>query len=547
MNNKFFMAFKREPGRIQIFDTTNRDGEQATAGARYGAQSKMFIAKELAAAGIDRIEAGFPSSSPEDFESVRAIARAISSSVIFGLARVPVNLTGKLSYDDIDRTFESVKDAQNPGIHAFSIMFDPPSLKAYGYSRNQVVEGAVRGVARARELIGERGQVEFSFQNAASAPLEWIVEGYQRMVEAGANVINIPDTNGTRTPAEIRNIVQVLRQHLPQDTLISIHAHNDLGLAVANSLAAVQGGADIVEGTINGIGERAGNTALEEVIVNILFRPELYDGRQTRVDAKKLNYLSQIVGEHYGLPVQEHKAIVGANAFRHRSGIHQDGQVKGGVYEFIPPEVVGWTGESFELSARSGASGVRQRLNRLGYEVSQDSARQIMPAFKALADEKRIIGDTDLVVLMDAAAGIVPAYALADMRLLGQDESGNYQVEVSMDIAGSGRVSHKSPAGEKQPINGQLHHGPISAIFGTIDGMVNPDGLHLVSYKPVNIGVGKDAVAEVTVVVSRSPDFDGRIRPLEGMYVGRGRDTDTLRASALAYVDALSKAITSVK
>ncbi len=393
------MNFTRDYGRVQLLDTTNRDGEQGTAGALYK-DSKTIVARALAAAGFDRIEAGFPSSSNGDFESVRSIAHAVDNSLIFGLSPVPIAVKGKANTDMIDMTYAAVKDTQYPGIHVFSIMFDPESLKAYGYSRQQVVEGALMGVAHARKLLGGRGQVEFSFQNAASAPLDWIVHGYRKIVEAGADVINVPDTNGSRSPSEIKGVIKTLRAELPHYTMISVHMHNDFGLAVANSLAAVQADADIVEGTINGIGERAGNAALEEVIANLHFHRETY-GRKTNVDTTKLNSLSQLVAEQYGIPVPEHKAIVGGNAFRHRSGIHQDGTIKGGVYSFINPAAVGWEGEVFGLSARSGSAGVGERLKQLGYEVPHEIVKQrVMPVFKERADGKPDVSDADLVAIM---------------------------------------------------------------------------------------------------------------------------------------------------
>ncbi|MFH1125578.1 MAG: 2-isopropylmalate synthase [Candidatus Altiarchaeota archaeon] len=412
------MNFDRNPTKVQIFDTTNRDGEQATEGALYGIESKLIIAQELAKAGVDRIEAGFPASSKNDFEAVQQIAREVQGPIIFGLARVPIEEC-KVSFKDIDVAYEAVRDAENRGIHTFSIMFDRTSLKKYGCSRQQVVEGAVKGVSHARGLLGDRGQVEFSFQNAASAPREWVIDGYRKVVEAGADVINVPDTNGTRTPDEIKEIITDLRRDLPAYVLISIHAHNDLGLAVANSLAAVQAGADIVEGTVNGIGERSGNTALEEVIVNIFHRPELYGNRRTNVDLHKLNHLSALVAEHYGLPVPDHKAIVGANAFRHRSGIHQDGVIKEVAYEFIHPEIVGWEGEKFGLTARSGTAGVGARLKRLGYSLDPEVVKfEIMPLYKDLADSKRHITDADLVSLMDLVnrAGTVTSLELHKVK-----------------------------------------------------------------------------------------------------------------------------------
>ena len=395
------MIHTRNPQRIYIFDTTNRDGEQATAGAIYGIESKLIICRALANAKIDRIEAGFPASSQGDFDAVREIAKVVKGPMIFGLARVPIAGKGAMSYDDINVAYNAVQDAQYRGIHTFSILFDPHSLSKYGVTQEQVIEGAFKGVKHARHLLGNNGQVEFSFQNATIAPIDWVVNGYKAMVEAGADIINVPDTVGYCYPDEISRLIKCLRAELSPHAMISIHCHNDLGLAVANSLAAVRAGADIVECTVNGIGERAGNTALEEVVMNIVTRQDLYDGRTVAVATEMLNPLSRLVSDHYGMVVQENKAIVGENAFRHRSGIHQDGMVKGGLYEIMPPEKVGWTREGYGLTARSGAAGVRIRLQRLGYDVSVDIIKKaVMPNFKKLADEKRVVTDSDLKKLM---------------------------------------------------------------------------------------------------------------------------------------------------
>lgn len=390
---------RRDISRVYILDTTNRDGDQATIGAKYGVNSKLVISRTLASANIDRIEVGFPASSPADFEAMQTVAREVQGPLIFGLSRSPV--VGKsTNYEEILRTYEAVKDAPYRGIHLFSIMFDPYSLKKYGLTREQVVDGAVLGVEFTRKVLKYNGQIEFSFQNATNTPIESIVEAYKRVIEAGADVINVPDTIGYSYPDEIKGIISTLRNEVPPDVMISIHCHDDLGLAVANSLEAVKAGADIVECTVNGIGERAGNAALEEVVMNILVRKDIY-GRTVNMKTEMLNPLSRLVEEHYGISVQENKAIVGRNAFRHRSGIHQDGMIKGGLYEIINPKKVGWNGERYGLTAKSGIAGLSFRLKFLGFDILPNILREaVMPEFKKIADEKGEINDADLIELV---------------------------------------------------------------------------------------------------------------------------------------------------
>ena len=535
------MKHTRDPNRVYLFDTTNRDGEQATEGARFGIESKLETAHALAKANIDRIEAGYPSSSPADFEAVQKIAREVHGPMIFGLSHVPVE--GKENDNGIEAissTYNAVKDADYRGIHLFSIMFDSFSLVKYGYTRVQVVEGAVRGVVHARKLLGSNGQVEFSFQNATNCPLESIINGYRRMVDAGANVINVPDTIGYSHPEEITEVISTLRKELPKDVMISIHCHNDLGLAVANSLAAVKAGADIIEGTINGIGERAGNASIEEVVMNIATRKDKFNGRTVGIKTKMLNPLSKLVSYHYDMPVQQNKAIVGDNAFRHRSGIHQDGMVKGDLYEIIKPKQVGWDGESFDLTARSGYAGVALRLRRLGYDTSDKTLKKkVMPGFKTLADGKGKIGDADLVCLMDCINKTgKDKYSFTDMAIK-KDYGSSYSATVKLNEGGQ-EISSGYIIGNNK--NGLSRHGAIDALFTAVDIMVNkPEDLHLVLYHPINIGSGSDAAAEVTVILSKIPQFDGKITPFNGMYIGRARHEDTLTASVMAYVNALNK------
>ncbi len=518
----------RDPGRVYILDTTNRDGEQATEKS-VDSDSKLFIIRQLAKLKIDRIEAGFPNSSPADFITVQKAAREVSDSMIFGLARIPLNGSG---YNDIECAYEAVRDAQYPGIHVFSVMFNSDSLQHLGLSKKQVLEGAVMGVERAKSLLRGRGQVEFSFQNAASTALDDIIEGYLRVIDAGADVINVPDTDGSRSPEEIKAVISTLRKSIPYSVMISIHCHDDLGKATANSLAAVQEGADIVECTMNGLGERAGNASLEEIVANIIERPELYGGRRVRIIPKGLNQLSRNVSKCYDTPVPPNKAIVGDNAGRHSSGIHQN---KSKLYEYVNLSKYGWTGESFNLTARSGWTGVKIRLERLGYQIPDELKPIIMPVFKTLADKMKQINDYDLVCLYDSTKGVHEKYELVDFEV-SKAKGHQYQASVRLKIDGLETDS------EKVKGNGNMHAGAIDSLFTAVDQVIgNHSGLNLVHYDPKNIGSGSSAIAEVTVVLSRGAEFDGKLKPMDGMYVGRARHVDTLRASVLAYVDALNK------
>ncbi len=536
--------------QIEFFDTTNRDGEQATSGAIYGVQSKLEICEMLTAAGFQRIEAGFPYSSQGDFEAVREIARQIHGPIIFGLARVPIaGKESKNPYADIERAFEAVQYAQKPGIHTFSVLFDPDSRKEFGLSKEEIVDGAVMGVARARQLVGPSGEVEFSFQNAMMSPLEEITEGYLRVIEAGANVINVPDTVGYALPDEVFGIIRALRKAVPPHAKISVHCHDDLGNATANAVKGILAGADIVEGTVNGIGERAGNSAHEEVAMNIITRPDMFPDVSIGIDTRYFGHLSKLVEFHYSMPVPDNKAVVGSGAFRHRSGIHQDGMTRGGRYEIMSPSTVGWNGETFDLTSRSGYKGVGVRMRRLGYDISDGDVRdKIMPEFKKLADEVRTsITDLDLVVLYDSAFQPSEKPFIFEEMTISNTDGGKYLANVGIRFGNEIRWSgEKKENGHKNKVitqsggNGEFH-GAVDTIFSAVDSLIPDCGYHLVSYTTRNIGIEKSATAEVTVVLSKDPAFDGKIQPLEGMVIGRARHPDTLRASALAYVDARSK------
>ncbi len=572
------MEHTRDPNRVYIFDTTNRDGEQATKGPRNGIESKLEIAHALAGANFDRIEAGFPGSSILDFRAVKRTAGEVKGPMIFALAKAPLQAKGT-GYYDINKAYEAVQDAQHRGIHVFTILFDPRSLEAYGVTRKQVVEDAVSGVAHARKLLGSNGQVEFSFQNATNCPLESIVDGYKRMAEAGADVINVPDTIGYSHPHEITKVIRTLRKELSENAMVSIHCHDDLGLATANSLAAVMAGADIVEGTINGIGERAGNAPIEEVVMNIITRKDKFNGRTVGIKTEMLNPLSKLVSDHYDMPVQPNKAIVGGNAFSHRAGLHQGGMVKDGLYGIIDPNSVGWDGESYGLTARSGWSGVAFRLQRLGYHPQKDLKEMFMPLFKALADEKRTIDDVDLVCLMNLAGkksyrsiaegvnadeadfawfvntvnkcGEDDLCKLVDMEISKRKGRDVYFANVTLEFNGR-RVSSGNVESSNGPNNNLNGNGPaqpygaIDALFRAVDKaykMFIDSQMYLVSYNPINAGIGSNAIAEVTVILNNKQEFNGQIRPLDGMIIGRAYHVDTLKASVLAYVNALNNTI----
>lgn len=511
---------------IEIFDTTCRDGEQATKGFKEGIESKIIIAKKLQDLGVDTIEAGFPKSSDNNFQAVQMIARQVHGPYICALARCLES--------DIDPAWEAVKDNEKPTIHVFTFMVDPKSLQAYGINEfNEIIKQSVHGVAYAKELMKGKGRVEFSAQNAVLGDKDRMYQLYSEVIAAGADVVNLPDTAGYSLPDEIFYFVTNFKKNAigASNVIISTHCHNDLGNAVANSIAAVMAGARQVECTINGIGERAGNAALEEVVMNIRTRKDKLKAH-TNIQTKSLGELSKIVSEHSGLVVQPNKSIVGSNAFKHDSGIHQDGVLKGAGYEIIKPEEVGWDGESIEITSGSGKKGYMHRLETLGYNPKTLAyyIDQIVANGKRLTDElKHELNDLDLRVIADSILRPVKE-TIVYKRMQLKKEDGVYTTEVEFEIDGE-YITKKSS-----------HKGAIDALFSAVDSSVKTKMPKLVIYEPRNIGKDHSATAEVTVVLS-SNGFNGDYNLHEPLFIGRARHQDTLEASIKAYVNAINQYI----
>src|SRR5436305_4516592 len=372
--------------RLVIFDTTLRDGEQSP-GASMNLAEKLEVARALVDLGVDVIEAGFPIASPGDFEAVQAIARQVQGPVIAGLARC--------NSGDIDRAGEALKEAPKPRIHVFLATSAIHREFKLHMAKEEIIRRAVEGVERAR---GYCEDIEFSPEDAARTELDFLAEVVERAIEAGATTVNIPDTVGYAVPLQYAAAIRHLKEHVRgiDKVVISVHCHNDLGLAVANSLAALKEGARQVECTINGLGERAGNCALEEVVMAVKTRSDFF-GLQTTINTRRLSPTSRLVAHVTGIAVQRNKAIVGQNAFAHEAGIHQDGMLKKrSTYEIMRPEDVGLSRTELVLGKHSGRHALRQRVRDLGYHLDDAQLQHIFEAFKALADRKKEIYDADV-------------------------------------------------------------------------------------------------------------------------------------------------------
>jgi len=495
--------------RLHIFDTTLRDGEQSP-GCSMNIEEKMRVAHSLAALGVDIIEAGFPIASPGDFEAVHRIATEIDGPKITGLARA--------AQKDIERAGEAVKPAGDRArIHTF-IATSPIHMEAkLRMSPDQVVERAVEAVKQARSLAPE---VEFSAEDAGRSEMDFLCRIVEATIAAGARVINIPDTVGYMTPDEFGARMGELISRVPNSdkAIFSVHCHNDLGLAVANSLAAVENGARQVECTINGLGERAGNASLEEMVMILKTRSDRYN-IETNIDTTKIVPTSKLVSQITGMPIQPNKAIVGANAFAHESGIHQDGVLKHQkTYEIMTPESVGWNTNRMVLGKHSGRAALKSRYETLGVELDADQLKAVFERFKVLADKKKDIFDEDLMVILSGDSEV----ELERIKLISLHAASGTKdtpvAAVELEIEGE---SHKA--------TGQ-GDGPVDAAFQAIKSLVEPKG-KLLLYSVNAITAGTDAQGEVTV----------RLQDGERIVNGQGSDTDIVVASAKALIAALNK------
>ena len=504
------MTDKSAQPRVIIFDTTLRDGEQSP-GATMTHSEKLEIATLLDEMGVDVIEAGFPIASEGDFAAVSEIARLAKTSTICGLARA--------NFKDIDRCWEAVKHARSPRIHTF-IGTSPLHRAIPNLDMDQMAERIHDTVSHARNLCDN---VQWSPMDATRTEHDYLCRVVEIAIKAGATTINIPDTVGYTAPRESAELIRMLLERVPgADSIIfATHCHNDLGMATANSLAAVEAGARQIECTINGLGERAGNTALEEVVMAMRVRNDIMPF-QTRIDTTKIMNLSRKVATVSGFPVQFNKAIVGKNAFLHESGIHQDGVLKNvETFEIMRPEDIGLTAKNIAMGKHSGRAALRAKLKELGYDLADNQLNDVFVRFKALADRKKEVYDDDLVALVQDQ-GTSEAHDTLQVKRLrvvcGTD--GPREAELTLSIDG---VDHTTDA---------TGDGPVDAAFNAVD-MLYPHQARLQLYQVHAVTEGTDAQATVSVRIEE----DGRIA------TGQSADTDTVVASVKAYVNALNRLI----
>ena len=495
---------------IRIFDTTLRDGEQCP-GASMTAPEKLEVAHQLARLNVDIIEAGFPISSPGDFESVRQIAREVRGPVICGLARARM--------EDIDCAGEAVRDAERGRIHTFLATSDIHLKHKLRKTRDEILEMAVAAVRRARTHVED---VEFSPEDASRSDLDYLCRVVEGVIQAGATTINIPDTVGYATPEQFARIFSTLLERVPgaENVVFSSHCHNDLGLAVANSLAAVNAGARQIECTINGIGERAGNTSLEEVVMALRTRKDYFQV-DTRVDTQEIARTSRLVSKLTGFLVQPNKAIVGANAFAHAAGIHQDGMLKEQTtYEIMRPEDVGLDSSKLVLSNRSGRHAFKVRMEALHFTLEGDELEKAYQRFLEVADKKKVVWDEDLVALMAESEGVHESeYVLEYMTVM-------------TSLEGVPTATVRLRRSEEHLTEVGTGVGSVDAVYRTIDRMVTVEH-ELIDYVVSAVTGGTDALAEVTVRLGRG----------EQVFTGRAASLDVIEASAKAYLQALNKLI----
>jgi len=496
--------------QIIIFDTTLRDGEQSP-GASMNTKEKIQIATQLEKLGVDVIEAGFAAASKGDFEAINQIAQVVKNSTVCSLARALEN--------DIIQAAEAIKPAPKQRIHTF-IATSPIHMEyKLKMTPQQVIKKAVEAVSLAKTFVDD---VEFSCEDAGRSDIGFLKEISDAVIEAGAKTINLPDTVGIRMPSEVAQMVSEVYEHIGKRAIISVHNHNDLGLAVANSLAAIVGGARQVECTINGLGERAGNAALEEIIMALRVREDYFDDVYTNINTKEIYPTSRMIATVTGIEPQPNKAIVGKNAFAHESGIHQDGVLKHKkTYEIFSPEEIGLDlKDTLVLGKHSGRAAFKDKLEKLGFSLSQEELDSAFVKFKELADKKKDVYDDDLRALVTSnMTSVDNAYEIVSLQLM--DATGGVP---------SAAITIKKPDGTEVTDAG-IGDGTIDAVFKTIDRITGHTGA-LMDYKVKSISKGKDALASVTVQVRFNTD--------EPAVIGHGLSVDTMLSSARAYLGALN-------
>lgn len=520
----------RDPTRVKIFDTTLRDGEQSP-GCTMTADEKLMVAKQLGKLGVDIIEAGFPIASHGDFEAVQEIASVVGNGpnppIICGLARALTK--------DIDACAQAIKPARFPRIHTFIATSDIHMEHKLRKTREQVLDITRDMVTHARSHVDD---VEFSAEDALRSDYNFLSEVYSVAIKAGATTINVPDTVGYTTPFEFLQLIHHLRQTVRgiEDVTISVHGHDDLGMAVANFMSAIEGGARQVECTINGIGERAGNAALEEIVMALHVRKSFYnptfdrpivsDAPLTNIKTQEIVKSSRLVSSLTGMMVQANKAIVGANAFSHESGIHQDGVLKNKeTYEIMDAQLVGlYQDTSLVLGKHSGRHAFRSRLQEIGYSLSDEEVNRAFTRFKDLADKKKEITSFDLesIVNDEIRDANMRRYELVDMQVVSGTAG---QPTATITLLDSDL--------EKEGSLAEIGTGPVDAAFKAIDGLVGLEGTKLLEYSVASVTAGIDALGEVTVQVQDEAS--------RRVFIGKSADTDVIHASAEAYLHAVNR------
>ncbi len=493
---------------VSVLDTTLRDGEQSPGCSMQPVQ-KRVMARALAELGVDIIETGFPASSQSDLEAARMIAHELRDPVLCVLSRC--------READIETSARALESAARPRLHIFLSTSPLHREHKLQMSRERVLETAVRGITHARRFFDD---IEFSAEDALRTEEDFLIEICEAAIAAGARTINLPDTVGYTTPEEIRGLFRRMTTRVrgADRVVFSAHCHNDLGLAVANTLAAIEGGARQVECTVNGIGERAGNCAVEELVMALKVRGAYY-GLDTRVDTRRLLPASRLLTRLIGQPVQRNKAVVGANAFAHEAGIHQHGMLKNrGTYEIMRPEDIGWPASQIVLGRHSGRHAVAERLRQLGYLLEEGEIDHVFAGFKTLCETQRVISDPDLQSLLRGDTG-GQGYRIAALSLSDRGHRASARVELSDPF--DNRVSERAEG-----------DGPVAALFAALANATGVD-FALESYQVHSIGLGRDARGEASLSV----------RYGDAEYVGHGTSRDVLEASALAWLDVANRLI----
>jgi 2-isopropylmalate synthase len=495
--------------KIIIFDTTLRDGEQAP-GASLNPEEKLEIAHSLAGLGVDVIEAGFPVSSKGDSESVKQIAKAIKGPVICGLARA--------IKQDIDAAYDAVKYSKRPRIHVFLATSKIHMQYKLKKAEDEILRLAVESVTYAKKYCQD---IEFSPEDATRTERQFLFKVAEAVITAGATTVNIPDTVGYTEPEEYGDLIKAIKYNVPniEKAVVSIHCHNDLGLAVANSLSAIKNGARQVECTVNGIGERAGNASMEEITMAVRTRKDIFGGVGIGINTENIYKVSRLVSKLTGFVVAPNKAIVGGNAFRHESGIHQDGVLKErSTYEIIRPEDVGFTGSNIVLGKHSGKHALNERLKELGFALKQEQIEKINMRFKELADKKKTVFDDDLISIVEDEIKLIKPLWRLESFLINSGTKVTPTAEVELKY--KNKVTSAKSSGD----------GPVDACFKAIDKITGIKG-ELEDYRIEAVTQGKDALGEVSLKLKAK----GRV------VSARGSSTDVIEASVRAYINALNK------